>query len=201
MNVTIYAAAFLASIAQPAAAAPVEGRLVLSAFPLIGDSLAANVGLEGEFGPRNGYVSLGATSWALGDPSKETGPWRGEYAATAFVRGRIAVTAQDEVGALIGHNYRYLGRSGCAGTCEAPDSNWLVLGLTWLHQTERYWLRVTPQYELSWEPRFVGTSSPGFVGGWTSWGLPWVEGGLWLSPGLGIGARIGPGITQAVWRF
>lgn len=196
----VLALALLAPIALPAAAAPVEGRVVVSAFPLVDGSVSANLGLEGEIGPRAGFFSVGATAWALGDPSWSAGPF-GDYAATAFARARVALTAQDEVSALIGHNYQYQHAEVCAEQCGPPDSSWLLLGLAWHHQTDRYWLRITPQYALSWDPRFVGAATPGFVGGWTSSGLPWVEGGLWLAPGLGVGARFGPGITQAVWRF
>jgi hypothetical protein len=74
-------------------------------------------------------------------------------------------------------------------------------GLAWHHETERYRLGITPQYEFTWDPRFVGTGGPAFVGGWTNWALPWVEGGFWITPTLGLGARFGSGIAQAVWRF
>jgi hypothetical protein len=186
------------ALARPAAAAPVEGRVVVSAFPLVGDSFSANLGLEGEIGPREGFFSVGATAWTLGVPQ---GPLRGDYSATAFARARVALTAQDELGALVGQNFQHKRVDACGNVCAPPDSTWLVLGLAWHHQTDRYWLRLTPQYALTWDPRFVGAAPSGFVGGWVSEALPWVEAGLWLTPGLGIGARFGPGIAQAVWRF
>jgi hypothetical protein len=201
VRITALAAALLTAFAGPAVAMPVEGRLVVSAFPVVADRLSANLGLEYEIGPRAGHFSFGATGWILGEPQTGAGLFRAEYTGTAFLRGRLVLTAQDEMSVLVGHNYRYKGGGPCFGTCEPPDSRWLILGLAWRHQTERYWLHVTPQYELTWDPRFVGTDGPAFVGGWTSWALPWVEGGFWLTPTLGLGARFGPGIAQAVWRF
>lgn len=201
LRTTTLAVALLMAFAQPAVATPVEGRLVVSAFPVVADRLSANFGLEGEIGPRAGYFSFGATGWLLGEPRTGAGFFRAEYSGTAFLRGRLALTAQDEISVLAGHNYRYNRTDVCAGACEPPDSSWLILGLAWHHQTDRYWLHVTPQYELSWDPLFVGTNGPAFVGAWTSWALPWVEGGFWITPTLGLGARFGPGIAQAVWRF
>lgn len=194
-------AALLNGLALPAPALPVEGRLVVSACPLLEDRLSANLGLDAEFGPREGAFSAGATGWVLGEPFAGNGLFRPEYAVTAFLRAQVPFTDRDELGVVLGHNYRYNGGVICPGFCAPPDSTWLILGLAWHHQTERYWLRFTPQYELTWDPRFACTDGPGYVGGWTSWALPWVEGGFWVTPTLGLGARIGPGIAQGVWRF
>lgn len=201
VRITALAVALLGAFARPAVATQAEGRLVVSIFPSVAEQLSANLGLECEIGPRAGYFSVGATGWILGEPQTGAGLFRAEYSGTAFLRGRFALTAQDEISVLGGHNYRYKRAAICPGTCEPPGSNWLILGLAWHHQTERYWLRVTPQYELTWDPRFVGNDGTAFVGGWTNWALPWVEGGFWLTPTLGLGARFGPGIAQAVWRF
>lgn len=177
-----------------ATASPVEGRLAVSAFPIAGERITANLGLEGEVGPRGGPFAVGFTTWALGENNLAYGPLGRQIAATAFVRGRLALTERDEVSALVGPHYRYQRYELCPGTCVEPVSLGWIMGVAWHHTTERYWLRVTPQVDFAWQPWLA-------TGGFTSWGLPWVEVGWWFTPSFGLGARAGPGIAQGVWRF
>ena len=177
---------------------PYEARLVVSALPGWKERFTGNLALEAELGPRGGWLALGASGWALGEGSVGYRRPFYQYNGTAFLRTRWPLTATDDVGAVVGANHRYQLDRLCAETCGPSGSSWLILGLAWRHQTDRYWLHVTPQVELSWDRAIT----PDFVyGSWTSWGLPWVEGGWWVTPSLGLGLRFGPGLVQAVWRI
>lgn len=202
---------FCASWAEVTQALPLEGRLVGSILPRAlgtSPSVSMALGAEAEAGFRGSPWSIGTvarmeTFWSeltpftfLGSPNFST--WiRYTTARADNLSFSLFVGASQQVsGPLVSPIPEDPARN-------APHSNVLlpVVGVTYRQQWGWFWTRVSPNAVLGLDPSYYTTYL-----GWaypilTASGIPWLECGMSVLPGLSLSAALSTNLLRATWEF
>ena len=174
-----YAAAGLTGPTAPTNG-PALTRVAVSGAP-------SRLGLEADLAWLGTPLRAGGLAW---NPAFGSG-----WAGTAWGGLAWPVGAKGQVLALGGSSRYVQGGIGCPGMggC-GPFGTWgAFAAVAYRHQEEFLWLQVTPQL-------FTYLDGPAAYPTWALSGLPWVEMGVVLAPGVEVSFRLGETLASVVLR-